>query len=187
MRWFWIDRFEEFVAGSHAVAVKAVSLSEEPVDDYSPGRPYYPASLIVEGLAQTGGLLIAQMSDFHSRVVLAKVSKSTFNFQACPGDKLVLKMVIENMQESGGIAKGTVHVGEALLCEADITFAFLDDRFEGVQLFEPATFCRTLRCLRLFDVGVDQEGNPVQVPQFMLDAERAEGIIHDKEVARMFS
>ena len=71
MRWFWIDRFEEFVSGSHAVAVKSVSLSEDPVDEYSPGRPYFPASLIVEGLAQTGGLLIAQSSDFRSRVVLA--------------------------------------------------------------------------------------------------------------------
>jgi len=186
MRWFWIDRFEEFVSGSHAVAVKSVSLSEEPVDDYSPGRPYYPASLIVEGLAQTGGLLIAQLSDFRSRVVLAKVSKSTFNFQACPGDKLRLKMVIENMQDSGGIAKGTVHVGDDLLCEADLTFAFLDDRFKGVQLFEPAIFCRTLRCLRLFDIGVDQDGKPVQVPQFMLDAERAEGINYATEVVKMF-
>lgn len=187
MRWFWIDRFEEFVSGSHAVAIKAVSLSEEPVDEYSPGRPYYPASLIVEGLAQTGGLLIAQKSDFKSRVVLAKVSKSVFHFQACPGDKLRLKMVIENLQESGGIARGTVHVGEELLCEANLTFAFLDDRFEGVQLFEPATFCRTLRCLHLFDVGVDQDGNPISVPQHMLEAERAEGIRHTDESTRLSS
>ena len=176
MRWFWIDRFEEFVSGSHAVAVKCVSLSEEPVDEYSPGRPYYPASLIVEGLAQTGGLLIAQQSDFQSRVVLAKIAKSQFHFQACPGDTLRLTMVIEHMQPGGAIAKGTVHVGEQLLCEADLSFAFLDDRFKGVQLFEPATFCRMLRCLKLFDVGVDQNGNAVQVPDYMLQAERAEGI-----------
>lgn len=176
MRWFWIDRFEEFVSGSHALAVKCVSLSEEPVDEYSPGRPYFPASLIVEGLAQTGGLLIAQQSDFISRVVLAKVARSVFHFQACPGDTLRLKMVIENMQSGGGIARGTVHVGDELLCEADLTFAFLDDRFKGVQLFEPATFCRMLRCLKLFDVGVYSDGSPVRVPEHMLAAERAKGI-----------
>ncbi len=176
MRWFWIDRFEEFVAGSHAVAVKCVSLSEEPVDDYSPGRPYYPASLIVEGLAQTGGLLIAQQSDFVSRVVLAKVTRSVFHFQACPGDTLRLRAEIENMS-GGGIAKGTVHVGDRLLCEADLTFAFLDDRFKGVQLFEPDKFCRMLRCLKLFDVGVYADGSAVQVPQHMLDAEKSRGLL----------
>ncbi len=183
MRWFWIDRFEEFVSGSHAIAIKNVSLSEEPVDDYSPGWAYFPASLIIEGLAQTGGLLIAQLSDFKSRVVLAKVAKSKFHFQACPADKLRLRMDIENLQAHGGIAKGTVHVEDRILCEADITFAVLDDRFEGVQLFEPATFCRTLRVLKLFEIGVDQDGNKISVPQHMLDAERAEARAFQTEFA----
>lgn len=182
MRWFWIDRFEEFVCGRHAVAVKCVSLSEEPVDDYSPGRPYYPASLIVEGLAQTGGLLIQQQSDFVSRVVLAKVTRSVFYFQAVPGDTLRLRADIENMS-GGGIAKGTVHVGDRLLCEADLTFAFLDDRFKGVELFEPDRFCRMLRCLKLFDVGVYPDGTAVSVPQYMLDAEKACGIGFERATA----
>ncbi len=56
MRWFWIDRFEEFVRGKHAVTVKNVTYGEEPLDDYMPGHPHYPHSLIIEGMAQTGGL-----------------------------------------------------------------------------------------------------------------------------------
>jgi len=175
MRWFWIDRFEEFVCGQYAVALKCVSLSEEAVDEYSPGAPYYPASLIVEGLAQTGGLLIQQQSDFLNRVVLAKVTRSKFHFQARPGDCLRLRAEIENMS-GGGIAKGTVHLGDRLLCEADLTFAFLDDRFKGVELFEPDGFCRMLRCLKLFEVGVYPDGTPVSVPQYMIDAERARGL-----------
>lgn len=175
MRWFWIDRFEEFVCGSHATSVKCVSLSEEPLDAYSPGRPYYPASLIVEGLAQTGGLLIQQQSDFINRVVLAKVTRSVFHFQAAPGDTLRLHAKIENMS-GGGKAEGTVHIGDKLLCEADLTFAFLDDRFKGVELFEPDKFCRMLRCLKLFDVGVYPDGTPVSVPQHMLDAEKNRGM-----------
>ncbi len=174
MRWFWIDRFEEFVSGTYAVSVKTVSLGEEPVFDYSPGFTYYPASLIVEGLAQTGGLLIAQPSDFKKRVVLAKITKSKFHFEAYPGDVLRFRTEVVSMQDNGGIATCTVHVGDRLLCEADLTFAYLDDRFEGVQLFEPDTFCRTLRCLRLFEVGVDQQGNPISIPQHMLDAEIAD-------------
>ncbi len=174
MRWFWIDRFEEFVAGHYATSIKNVSLSEEPLDEYSPGRPYLPASLIVEGLAQTGGLLISQISDFEKRVVLAKVKKSHFDFQAVPGDTIRLRTDIVSLQPNGGIATGTVHVGERLLCEAELTFAYLDDRFEGIQLFEPAGFCRMLRCLKLFAVGRDEEGNPIPIPEFMLEAERAE-------------
>ncbi len=176
MRWFWIDQFREFVSGSHAVSVKCVTLSDEPVDEYSPGRPFYPASLIIEGLAQTAGLLIAQQSDFHKRVVLAKITRSKFYFEACPGDCMVLRTDIVSLQDGGGIASGAVRVGDRLLCEADLTFAYLDDdrRFEGVQLFVPAAFCRTLRCLRLFDVGLNPDGSPIHVPDFLLEAEAAE-------------
>ena len=174
MRWFWIDRFEEFVSGEYAISLKNVTLSDEPIDDYSPGRPYFPASLIVEALAQTGGLLIAQISDFEKRVVLAKVNNSKFHFQACPGDTMRLRTDIVNLQLNGAVVTGTVHVGDQLLCETELMFAYLDDRFEGVQLFEPAMFCRTLRCLRVFEVGRDADGNPIQVPDYMLEAERAQ-------------
>ena len=173
MRWFWIDRFTEFVSGSHAVAVKCVSLSEEPVDEYSPGYPYFPASLIVEGLAQTGGMLVAQQSDFEKRVVLAKITKARFLFQACPGDRMEFRTDIVSLQDGGGIVNGQVSVDGELMCEIDLTFAYLDDRFEGIELFEPAGFCRTMRCLRLFDVGVDSEGNPIRIPDYMLEAEAA--------------
>ena len=69
MRWFWIDRFEKFQVGKQAVTLKNVTLSEEPIDDYLPGIPHYPHSLMIEGMAQTGGLLISQMQDFTQRVV----------------------------------------------------------------------------------------------------------------------
>jgi 3-hydroxyacyl-[acyl-carrier-protein] dehydratase len=53
-------------------------------------------------------------------------------------------------------------------------FASLDDeRFENVELFEPAQFCRMIRTLRLFEVGVDTDGNPVKVPAHMVAAEKA--------------
>jgi hypothetical protein len=87
---------------------------------------------------------------------------------------MVLRTDIVSLQDSGGIATGTVHVDDQLLCEADLTFAYLDGRFEGIQLFVPATFCRTLRCLKLFEIGKDPDGNPISVPDYMLAAEAAE-------------
>lgn len=174
MRWFWIDRFTEFVSGQHAVAVKCVSLADEVTDDYAPGRPFYPASMIIEGMAQAGGLLIDQLNDFSGRVVLAKVSKSEFFDEALPGDRLTFRCEIKDMLDIGSFVQGTVHRGGELLANIDLMFARLtDERFDKVQLFEPAEFCRMIRLLKLFDVGVNPDGTPVTVPQHMLDAEEA--------------
>ena len=74
MRWFWIDRFNEFVRAKHATAVKNVSLAEEHLHDHFPGAALMPNSLIVEGMAQTAGLLVAEAIDYNRRVVLAKVA-----------------------------------------------------------------------------------------------------------------
>lgn len=174
MRWFWIDRFTEFVSGQSAVAVKSVSLSEDPVDEYAPGRTYCPTSLIIEGLAQTGGLLLGQLSDFKDRVVLAKISGSKFYCQAYPGDTLTYRVQLQNLEGIGAMVKGTSHIGDRLQGEIELMFASLDDeRFENVELFEPAQFCRMIRLLRLFEVGVNPDGTPVQVPQHMVAAEKA--------------
>ncbi len=174
MRWFWIDRFTKFVAGESAEAVKSISLSEEVVDEYSPGRTFLPASVIIEGIAQAGGLLIGQMSDFHDRVVLAKVMVSEFYFEAEPGSKLTYKVKLTNNDGMGAVVEGTTWLDEKQQGKVNLMFARLDDeRFRGVELFEPAEFCRMLRLLRLFEIGVNPDGTPVKVPSHMLEAEKA--------------
>ena len=75
MRWFWIDRFLEFRSGQYAKAVKNVSLAEDHLHDHFPGYPVMPSSLVVEGLAQTGGLLVGEHSNFEEQGGLAKVPK----------------------------------------------------------------------------------------------------------------
>lgn len=174
MRWFWIDRFTEFVAGESAVAVKSISLSEEVVDEYSPCRTFLPASVIIEGIAQTGGLLLGQMSDFRDRIVLAKINRSEFIFEAEPGTRLTYRVRISNNDGMGALVEATAHADDRLQAKIDLMFARLDDeRFEGVELFEPAEFCRMLRLLKLFEVGVYPDGSKVQVPEHMLEAEKA--------------
>ncbi len=72
MRWFWIDRFTEMVSGQKATAIKTVSLSEEHLHDHFLGIPTMPNSLILEGMAQTAGMLVSEYNDFRERVILAK-------------------------------------------------------------------------------------------------------------------
>jgi len=92
MRWFWIDRFLEFERAKRAVAIKNISLAEDYLTDYMPGYPVFPQALVVEGLAQTGGLLAGEVNGFRERVVLAKITRATFHEFAWPGDLLTYRI-----------------------------------------------------------------------------------------------
>ena len=172
MRWFWIDRFEKFVSGQEAVTVKNVTLAEEALDEYAPGYPHYPHALIIEGMAQTGGLLLSQTSDFQSRVVLAKVGKAEFFRLAAPGDRLRLTARLVSHQADGALVEGAVDIDGEPQARLELAFAILDESFGEGSFFELDEFCRLLRSLRLFDVGVNPDGSPIAIPQAMLDAER---------------
>jgi len=172
MRWFWIDRFEEFVRGRRAVAIKNVALSEEQIDGYSPGFPLMPTSLVIEGMAQTAGLLIGELSGFEHRVVLAKIGKAVFQFPARPGDTLRYTATILDVKDDGAMASITSHVGDRLHGEVELMFAFLDDRFLPGPLFEPVDFVAMVRAFAMYDVGVTPDGQPIELPPFYAQAER---------------
>jgi 3-hydroxyacyl-[acyl-carrier-protein] dehydratase len=126
MRWFWIDRFVEFHSGSHARAIKNVTLAEDHLHDHFPGFPVMPGSLIIEGLAQTGGILLGEMTKFENMVVLAKIPRVVFHGCACPGDTLVYDVKLLDAREDGGVVDAKARVGERLVAEAEIFFARLN-------------------------------------------------------------
>ena len=123
-----------------------------------------PNSLIIEGLAQTGGLLVGEHSGFEERVVLAKIAKARFHFPAVPGDTLIYRATIEDIHKDGAIVSGTSHVGDRLQAEVEIFFAHLDEAAAGKSLFEPASLLAMLKLLGVFDVGRDADGRPLEVP-----------------------
>jgi 3-hydroxyacyl-[acyl-carrier-protein] dehydratase len=161
MRWFWIDRYTEFVAGQHATAIKNVSLAEDHLHDHFPGAPVMPNSLVLEGMAQTAGLLVAQISEFEREVVLAKVAKAEFHFLARPGDTLVYRAKIEDFKEGGAFTVVTSHVGERVQGEAEIFFAHLDRGANAPRMFQPQTINDWLQALRMFEVARDASGKPL--------------------------
>lgn len=172
VRWFWIDRFVEFESGVRAAAEKAVSLAEEQLDNYIPGFPVMPAPLIIEGFAQTGGLLVSETRDFHERTVLAKVGKAKFFMEARPGDVLRLEVTIESLLDDGAIVCGRATIAGQLQAEVELFFAYLDERFDGVDQFYPADFLALIRLLGVYDVGRRQDGSPLVVPPHLLKAEQ---------------
>jgi 3-hydroxyacyl-[acyl-carrier-protein] dehydratase len=177
MRWFWIDRFTEFVSGQRASAVKAVTLTEEHVDEYFPGHPIMTPTLVLEGFAQMGGLLISQRTDFKANTVLAKVGRAKIHGYPRPGDLLQYRTIINSLQEDGGLISAECRTGDRLLVEAELTFVYVSRKIIDKDFFEPAGFLQMLRVFGLFDVGVDGDGNPLQIPSHLLEAEEAQ-LIH---------
>ena len=171
MRWYWIDRFEEFVSGTRAVSVKNVSLAEEHLHGYWPGFQVMPNSLIIEGMAQTGGLLVGEKNQFSESVVLAKVSKAIFLDVVVPGDSLRYTATVADIREDGGIILGEVHCDGKLIAQINLVFACLRGELSEIEQFYPEEFICMLRGRDMYRVGVTPEGEPMVPPQFMLDAE----------------
>lgn len=166
MRWFWIDRFEEFVRGTRATAVKNVSLAEEHMHDHFPGVALHPNSLIVEGMAQAAGLLVAEAIDYNRRVVLAKVAAAEFHFDAVPGDTIRFHAEIVDLKPTGSLTRVKTTIGDAVQGEAEMFFAHLEPG-EGVpKLFEPPELLRWLDQMHIYDVGRDQNGQPLVRPDW---------------------
>ncbi|QDT02313.1 3-hydroxyacyl-[acyl-carrier-protein] dehydratase FabZ [Rubripirellula lacrimiformis] len=164
MRWFWVDRFTEFVSGSHASGIKNITLAEEAVDEYCPGFAMLPPTLIIEGMAQIGGILVAEHFQFEKRVVLAKVGRAEFLQPARTGDQLTYHVQLDAVQEHGATVTSVSHCGDQKQAEIDLMFAFLEPgRFTDGPLFAPGDLEGMLRMMNFFHVAVDADGNPVRM------------------------
>ena len=139
MRWIWIDRFLEFHRGKSARAVKNLSLAEDYFADHFPGYPVMPASLILEGLAQTGGILVGEVNDFREKVVLAKIPWARFHREALAGEQLIYEVEMLHLRPEGAAVRGKALVGDAVVAEAEIFFAHLDQS-RSQQLFGDRNF-----------------------------------------------
>ncbi len=128
MRWIWIDKFIEFEPGARAVAVKNVTRAEEHLHDQYPAYPVMPASLIVEGMAQTAGILVGQARQFAERVILAKIKRAAFDGVAVPGDTLTYDATLEHINEAGALTTGIVRLNDAHLAHIDLAFSHLSNQ-----------------------------------------------------------
>jgi 3-hydroxyacyl-[acyl-carrier-protein] dehydratase len=160
-RWMWIDRIIEFKSGSHATAIKAVSLSEEPVDMYVPHFPVMPCSLVIEGLAQLSGMLISEINDFARPLVLAKVGKAIFHRPARPGDTMTYSVEITDIEPEGALAVGTSHIDGQLHAEVELFFAYVEDFISDASLMDPADIRTMTEIIGLYDVGTTATGEPL--------------------------
>jgi 3-hydroxyacyl-[acyl-carrier-protein] dehydratase len=164
MRWYWIDRFVEFESGRSARAVKNVSLSEEHMHDHFPGAPIMPPSLIIEGCAQCGGLLVAEQLGFGGNMILGKVPKAIFHFAAVAGDTLHYTVTLEDINEDGAMVSATSHVDGRLQAEIEIFFANVAEGERARKLFEPKNLTDLMHLMGAYRVGRAADGTPLLPP-----------------------
>ncbi len=139
MRWIWIDKFIEFTPRTSATAIKAVTLAEEHLHDLYPAFPIVPHSLIVEGMAQTAGILVGEARGFKEKVILAKIGKATFHRLVRPGETIVFKAKIDQLADHGASISGVVEVAgdpPGIVAEIELMFSHIDQNISGVKFPE---------------------------------------------------
>jgi 3-hydroxyacyl-[acyl-carrier-protein] dehydratase len=136
MRWIWIDKFTEFTSRQSATAVKNVSLAEEHLHDLYPAFPIVPHSLIIEGMAQTAGILVGEARNFEEKVILAKIGKATFHRLVRPGETITFSAKIEQLNEAGASIQGTVTVAGESVADIELMFSHIDQNMAGMKFPE---------------------------------------------------
>ncbi len=136
MRWIWIDKFIEFTPRQRAVAVKNVTLAEEHLHDLYPAFPIVPHSLIVEGMAQTAGILVGEARNFSEKVILAKIGRATFHRLVRPGETITYDATIDQLNEVGASIAGKVTVNNELVAEIELMFSHIDQNLGGQKFPE---------------------------------------------------
>ena len=136
MRWIWIDKFIEFTSKQSATAIKNITLAEEHLHDLHPAFPIVPHSLIIEGMAQTAGILVGEARNFQEKVILAKIGRATFHRLVRPGETIAFHAKIDQLSEHGASITGRVESDKNLVAEIEMMFSHIDNNLSGVQFPE---------------------------------------------------
>lgn len=134
MRWIWIDSFVEFESGKRAAAVKNVTLAEDYLHDHFPGFPVMPATLLIEGMAQTAGILVGEARGFKENVILAKIRRAEFSGYAMPGDQIRYEAAIESIDERAAMTSGTITKNGQPLGRVDLIFSHVNQAEKTLDL-----------------------------------------------------
>ena len=147
-------------------------MSEDHMHEHMVGYPIMPNSLVTEGIAQAGGLLVSEQYGFGELVVLGKIAQAKFHSCVRTGEMLTYRVKIEWVRDSGAAVRATAHVGERLHAEALLFYARLGeetDPLEGARLFRPRDLRHWLSLVGVFEVGVKDDGTPMQESEYPLE------------------
>ncbi|MFM7393643.1 MAG: 3-hydroxyacyl-ACP dehydratase FabZ [Cyanobium sp.] len=123
-----VDRVVQYVPGEMAVAIKNVTINEPQFQGHFPGRPLMPGVLIVEAMAQVGGLIVTQMPELPKGLfVFAGIDGVRFRRPVVPGDQLRITCHLLSLKRQRfGKVRGEVTVDGQLVCSGELMFSLVD-------------------------------------------------------------
>lgn len=126
-----IDRVTDLIENESICAYKNVSISEGVFQGHFPGHPIYPGVMIIEGMAQAGGVLAFKSTvnkeDLENKVVyFMSIDKAKFRHPIRPGDRLEYKISVIKHRGKIWILRGEAFVDDKLACEAELQAMIMD-------------------------------------------------------------
>jgi 3-hydroxyacyl-[acyl-carrier-protein] dehydratase len=122
-----VDRVIEIEPPTRAVGIKNVTINEPFFQGHFPTYPVMPGVLIVEAMAQVGGVAVLAAEEYRDKLALfAGIDNVRFKRQVKPGDTLRIEVEVQKIRRGLGIGAGTATVNGDLACKGDIMFALVD-------------------------------------------------------------
>jgi len=116
-----VDKIIGFEAGERITGIKNVTINEPFFQGHFPGRPIMPGVLIVEAMAQCGGIMLLNQLDHPEEYValFASIDNVKFRKPVLPGDTLRFELTVISMKKSLCKMHGEAYVGDEKVCEGD--------------------------------------------------------------------
>jgi UDP-3-O-[3-hydroxymyristoyl] N-acetylglucosamine deacetylase/3-hydroxyacyl-[acyl-carrier-protein] dehydratase len=123
-----VDKIVDLVPKEHVVGIKNVTANEPFFSGHFPGRPIMPGVLIIEAMAQVGGILLLDTEENPAEklVYFTGIDKVKFRKLVLPGDQLRFELDMLRYRQSICKMAGKAFVGEELVCEAELSAAVVN-------------------------------------------------------------
>ena len=131
MRWDLIDRFEVLKKGVYSRALKSFSGQEDFFKEHFPGKPLVPQALLIEMIAQAGGVLYGLGMNFEREVILAKIDKAKMNKDIVPPCAFIVETRLEDEREEGAWISGVVKQENETVAEVKLLLVSIESLSEN--------------------------------------------------------
>jgi UDP-3-O-[3-hydroxymyristoyl] N-acetylglucosamine deacetylase/3-hydroxyacyl-[acyl-carrier-protein] dehydratase len=123
-----VDKVTEMVLAESAIGIKNVTINEPFFNGHFPGHPIMPAVLIIEAMAQTGGVMLLNTVDDPKRylVYFTRIDKAKFRRPVVPGDQLRFELEMKSLRRGLCTMQGYAYVDGKLAAEAELSSVIVE-------------------------------------------------------------